>query len=82
MQGILVGSLCLVKDVEEDRIEFELRQFDVSTLYYTLMSQQVFLFISSAFLTPNFTQHGFGLARAPAELTETLQKVRTSCGCW
>jgi hypothetical protein len=30
--------------------------------------------IHSAFLVPNFTEFGFGLARAPPELTEALQK--------
>jgi hypothetical protein len=28
--------------------------------------------VHSSFLAPNFTEHGFGLARAPEELTETL----------
>lgn len=28
----------------------------------------------SAFLVPNFTEHGFGLARCPQELTEALRK--------
>lgn len=30
--------------------------------------------IHSAFLVPNFTEHGFGLARAPEELTQALQE--------
>ena len=30
--------------------------------------------IHSAFLVPNFTEHGFGLARCPDELLEALQK--------
>jgi hypothetical protein len=30
--------------------------------------------VHSAFLVPNFTEHGFGLARAPDELTEALRQ--------
>ena len=34
-----------------------------------------FLTVSAAFVTPNFTEHGFGLARAPMELVEEMQKA-------
>ena len=31
--------------------------------------------INSAYLVPNFTEHGFGMARAPAELIDTLRQA-------
>jgi hypothetical protein len=31
-------------------------------------------FVNNAFLVPNFTEHGFGLARAPEELTAALKQ--------
>lgn len=36
--------------------------------------QAFFQVMNSAFVAPNFTEHGFGLARAPMELVEELQR--------